>query len=290
VRVLRCRNRAEAESASLDFGAEPSRWASRSAGRGLTRGHVLEAHGQRPRSRTEADDDRHLHDRSRGLRRHDAPDSGSLVRGDQLGEVTDLGPDAVRRPADGLPQRPRASQYLHDHLGELPGQRGGLARCRRQRGRPGCSGRRRRLAGDMRIGRGRLARHRARGAMGLAIVRWPARRDRDEPQPGECGRLARGGAVRWNQWLARGGAVRWNQRVALAGGGRRVRREGSRRHVSSSRSGECERPRTPLAAAFASGSGWTRLYLRPPTFRRPAWLRIFHGLDERRSPIRRISV
>ena len=34
--------------AGLDFGAEPSRRAGRQAGRGLARGHVLEAHGQRP--------------------------------------------------------------------------------------------------------------------------------------------------------------------------------------------------------------------------------------------------
>ena len=114
--------------AGLDFGAEPSRRAGRQARRGPTRGHVLEAHGQRPRSRPEVDDHRHLHDRGCGLRRHDAPDPGSLVRGEHLGEVTDLGPDTVGRPADGLPQRPGARQYLHDYLGELPGQRGGLAR------------------------------------------------------------------------------------------------------------------------------------------------------------------
>ena len=147
-----------------------------------------------------------------------------------------------------------------------------------------------RLVADVRLGRGRLARHRARGAVGLAVVRRPARGDRDEPQSGGGGRLGR---VRWpGRRVTRAGCAGRGRlgRGALAGGGRRVRREGPRRHVRSSRSGECERPRTPLAAAFASGSGWIRLYLRPPTFRRPAWLRSFHGLDERRSPVRRISV
>ena len=136
----------------------------RQARRGPTRGHVLEAHGQRPRPRPETDDDRHLHDRSRGLRRHDAPDSGSLVRGEHLGEVTDLGPDAVRRPADGLPQRPRARQYLHDHLGELPGQRDGLARSpARRRGPSSGRGAGLRSAG---LGAGRL-----RGAAARAVRR-----------------------------------------------------------------------------------------------------------------------
>ena len=225
--------------AGLDFGAEPSRRAGRQARRGLTRGHVLEAHGQRPRSRPETDDDRHLHDRSRGLRRHDAPDPGSLVRGEHLGEVTDLGPDAIRRPADGLPQRPRACQYLHDHLGELPGQRGGLprtpgphcpapqrpgapcsGRCQWWRGRPGWSGEGRRLAADVRVGRGRRARHRARGAVGLAVVRRPACGNRDEPQPGGGGRLGRG-ALAGGGWT-RGGAWPEEQaaRAGCAGRGR----------------------------------------------------------------------
>ena len=132
-------------------------------------------------------------------------------------------------------------------------------------------------------------------AAGPGGVGWPgaasgAGRDglaRSGQWPGRDG-LARSG-----QWPGRGGLARsgqWPGRGGLAGNGRRVRREGARRHVSSSRSGECERPRTPWAAAFVSGSGWTRLYLRPPTFRRPAWLRSFHGVDERRSPSRRISV
>ena len=144
-----------------------------------------------------------------------APDSGSLAGGDQLGEVGDLGPDAVRRPADGLPQRPRARQYLHDHLGELPRQRGSLARCRGRRGRPRCSGGCWRGAADVRVGRGRLARHRARGSVGLAVVRWPARGDRDEPQPGGCG---------WRGWggLAGGaasgpGGVGWPGTVGGSG-------------------------------------------------------------------------
>ena len=242
------RSRRRPGLAGLDFGAEPSRRAGRQARRGLTRGHVLEAHGQRPRPRTETDDDRHLHDRSRGLRRHDAPDSGSLVRGEHLGEVTDLGPDAIRRPADGLPQRPRACQYLHDHLGELPGQRGGLARaghgaswpgaswaagaaatCRRSRsGRAaegasgsGASGGAVGRGGPARAGAWRLtcglvraacARHRARGAVGLAVVWRPARGNRDEPQLGGGGRLGRS-VLAGGRRLGRG---------ALAGGGRRV--------------------------------------------------------------------
>ena len=221
VRALRCRDRG-AGLAGLDFGAEPSRRAGRQAGRGLTRGHVLESHGQRPRSGTETNDHCHLHDRNRGLRCHDAPDSGSLVRGDQLGEVGDLGPDAVRRPADGLPQRPRARQYLHDHLGELPGQRGSLTRCRGQRDRPRCSGGCWRGAADVRVGHGRLARHRARGSVGLAVVRWPARGDRDEPQPGGCGWRGRGGLAGSGQWPGRGGLAgsgQWPGRGGLAGRG-----------------------------------------------------------------------
>jgi hypothetical protein len=287
--------------AGLDFGAEPPRRTGRQAGRALARGHVLEAHGQGARSRAERDDDRHLYDRRRRLRGHDALDSGSLVRGEQPGEITDLGPDAIGGPANRLTHRPGARQYLHDHLGELPGQhsglargarrgvspsrsvsvspsrsvsvspsrgvslgdgvspgRGGLGKCQRwrdRRGRASRVGQGRQRAADV---RGSLARRRARGTVGLAVVRRPACGDRDEPRPG-IRRLGRG---------------------ALAGSGRRVRREGARRHVSSSRSGECERPRTPLAAAFVSGSGWTRLYLRVPTFRRPAWLRSFHGVDE----------
>jgi hypothetical protein len=131
----------------------------------------------------------------------------------------------------------------------LPGQRGSLSRCRGQRGRPRCSGGCWRGAADVRVGRGRLARHRARSSVGLAVVRWPARRDRDEPQPGGCGWRGRGGLAGSGQWPGRGGLARsgqWPGRGGLAGNGRRVRREGARRHVSSSRSGECERPRNAL--------------------------------------------
>ena len=143
------------------------------------------------------------------------------------------------------------------------------------------------------LGQGGRARHRARGAVGLAVVWRPACGNRDEAQFGGGGRLGGSALAGGGRRLGRGALAGGGWRIgrgALAGGGRRVGREGRRRHVRSSRSGECERPRTPLAAAFASGSGWIRLYLRPPTFRRPAWLRSFHGLDERRFPVRRISV